>query len=91
MNVYTKLLKEFETGFLGFAPIAMMVQTCLGSIAVMYLLKDNSSTTIIELALCIITAMAFNAAVIGQLNKKWTFNLLLLSALVNTLIFVINV
>lgn len=91
MKVYTNLLKDFESGYLGFAPITMMVQTCLGSIAVMYLLMDNSQTTIIELGLCIFASMGYNATVLGQLSKKAVFNALIVSVLINVIIFLMNV
>lgn len=89
-KTYTKALKDFETGFLGYAPLTMMVLTCLGSISVMYLLKDNSSTTIYELALCVVACMGYNATILGQMKKKFAFNTLIFATIVNLIILVLN-
>jgi len=90
IKIYTKALKDFETGFLGYAPITMMVLTCLGSISVMYLLKDNSSTTIYELTVCVIACMGYNATILGQMKKKFSFNTLIFATIVNLIILLLN-
>lgn len=90
IKLYKKAFKDFETGYLAYAPITMMVQTCLGSIAVMYLLMDNSATTIIELGICVFTCMGYNATVLGQMKKSIAFNTLILSVIVNLIILIMN-
>lgn len=90
MEKYRKTLKEFEDGYLILIPITIIFQTAIGSAAVMYLLMDNSSTTIFELALCISSSMAYNAAVLAQAKPKVVFNMLLVTLAINISLIIIN-
>lgn len=90
MGNYTQVLKEFEEGYLMLIPITIILQTAIGSAAVMYLLMDNSSTTIFELALCISASMAYNAAILGQARVKIVFNILIATLAINVSLIIIN-
>lgn len=90
MKVYTETLKEFEEGYLFLIPITIILQTAIGSIATMYLLMDNSSTTLFELGLCISASMGYNAAILGQAKKKTIFHILILTLLINLSLIIIN-
>jgi len=90
MKTYTETLKEFEEGYLFLIPITIILQTAIGSVAVMYLLMDNSSATLFELALCISSSMAYNAAILGQAKKKTVFQILILTLLINLSLIIIN-
>ncbi|MGB1269252.1 MAG: hypothetical protein ACPG45_05905 [Flavobacteriaceae bacterium] len=90
METYKQALKEFEEGYLMMIPITIILQTAIGSAAVMYLLMDNSGTTIFELALCISASMAYNAAILGQARTKIVFNMLIATLLINISLIIIN-
>lgn len=90
MGKYTQTLKEFEEGYLIMIPITIILQTAIGSAAVMYLLMDNSSTTIFELALAISASMAYNAAILGQARVKVVFNMLIATLAINVSLIIIN-
>ena len=90
MEKYTQALKEFEEGYLMMVPITIILQTAIGSIATMYLLMDNSSTTLFELGLSISASMAYNAAVLGQAKTKVVFNMLIASIAINVSLIIIN-
>jgi len=90
MKYYVKLVEEFEEGYLFLIPITIILQTAIGSVAVMYLLMDNSSTTLFELGLCISASMAYNASILGQAKKKRIFDILILTLLINLSLIIIN-
>lgn len=90
MGKYTQTLKEFEEGYLIMIPITIILQTAIGSAAVMYLLMDNSSSTIFELALAISASMAYNAAILGQARVKVVFNMLIATLAINVSLIIIN-
>ena len=90
MNSYTQTLKEFEEWYLMMIPITIILQTAIGSAAVMYLLMDNSSTTLFELALAISASMAYNAAILGQARVKVVFNMLIATLAINVSLIIIN-
>ena len=90
MNSYTQTLKEFEDGYLMMIPITIILQTAIGSAAVMYLLMDNSSTTLFELALAISASMTYNAAILGQARVKVVFNMLIATLAINVSLIIIN-
>ena len=88
--MYKQALNEFKEGYLMMIPITIILQTAIGSAAVMYLLMDNSSTTIFELALCISASMAYNAAILGQARIKVVFNMLIATLAINISLIIIN-
>ncbi|WP_047414457.1 hypothetical protein [Cellulophaga sp. Hel_I_12] len=81
MNLYHHLFTEFKGKQLGYSAIAIIGQSCLGSIAAMLILKSAAPKValLLELFLVTMVCMSFNAAVLAQLKPKITFNLLLLS------------
>ena len=88
--MYKQALNEFKEGYLMMIPKTIILQTAIGSAAVMYLLMDNSSTTIFELALCISASMAYNAAILGQARIKVVFNMLIATLAINISLIIIN-
>ncbi|PHS05671.1 MAG: hypothetical protein COA88_11900 [Kordia sp.] len=90
MKYYVKLVEEFEEGYLFLIPITIILQTAIGSVAMMYLLMDNSSTTLFEMILCVSSSMAYNASILGQAKKKTVFHMLMLTLLINLSLILIN-
>ncbi len=91
MTMYTYLLSEFKSTYYTMIPLSIILQSCIGSIAAMYILVDHTrSTAMLELIICVVTCMFYNAAVLAQLRVKWVFNLLLLSIVINVLLIIIN-
>tara|TARA_R110000868_G_scaffold60556_2_gene184806 strand:+ start:14017 stop:14301 length:285 start_codon:yes stop_codon:yes gene_type:complete len=88
MKIYANLLTEFKKNQLGYSAIAIIGQSCLGSVAAMLILKSEAQKVIVllELFLVIIVCMFFNGAVLAQLKPKITFNLLLLSVVFSILV-----
>lgn len=89
---YNNLLEEFKREQTGYAAISIIGQSCLGSVAAMALLM-NDWTLFLKmglLGLVTVCCMAFNAAVLAQLNSKTTFNLLLLSVALSCAVIIAN-
>lgn len=85
------LIQEFDSNRYMYIPLSIILQSCLGSIAAMLILmKGTNLLTGIELTICVITCMFYNAALLAQLRPKYSFWLLIISLLVNTLLVIIN-
>jgi len=69
-------------------PLTIILQSCLGSIAKLYILMNKGSMMLFQLGLSIAVTMIYNAAILAQINTKVVFNLLILSLWVNLLVFV---
>ena len=93
MNIYNKYLADYKSLYMAYIPLSIISQSCIGSVAAMYILVNNDFQlhSYLQLTLCVIVTMLFNAAVLAQLKYKMSFNLLLLSLIVNSLLILINV
>ncbi len=78
---------------MGYATIAIIGQSCLGSAAAMVLLMGTLDTAIQMTVLFFVTilCMAFNGAVLAQLRPLTTFNLLIMSVVFNTLVVLFHI
>ncbi len=87
-NIYSKLFQEYKRGQMGYAAIAIIGQSCLGSAAAMVLLMGGLGMVLKMILLFLVTifCMAYNGAVLAQLKPLSTFNLLILSLVFNTFI-----
>lgn len=91
-RTYNSLLSEFKRFQTGYSALAIIAQSCIGSLAAMALLMNawSMGLKMTLLALVTVFCMAFNAAVLAQLKAKMTFNLLLLSLIFNCGIIAVN-
>ncbi|WP_350292880.1 hypothetical protein [uncultured Croceitalea sp.] len=91
MELYLKSLREFKSGERGYSTIFIIIQSCLGSIAAMYILINGTSIfQMLQLFMVTIICMIFNASILAQLRSKLVFNLFFISLIVSTLVLVIN-
>lgn len=87
METYNSLLRDFKKNYFIYIPLSIILQSCIGSVAVFYMSQSPTNASFIfSLAICTITCMAYNASVLAQLKYKITFNLLLLSLVVNIIV-----
>jgi hypothetical protein len=93
MNFYKKHLEDYKSQYMAYIPLSIILQSCIGSVAAMYILINNDFQlhSYIQLTLCVIVTMLFNAAVLAQLKYSTSFNFLLLSLIVNSVLITINV
>jgi len=91
MSTYQKYYDRFENGLFGNCTLGILASSCLGGIAAMaVLMHGNGIGQMIELFLVVCVSMMFNGAVISQQKPKTIFNLLIVSVVVNTLLFAFN-
>jgi len=87
----SELILEFDANRYMYIPLTIILQSCLGSVAAMLILMNGTNLiTGIELTLCVITCMFYNAALLAQLESKYTFWLLVISLIVNSLLVIVN-
>ncbi|TYA78431.1 hypothetical protein [Seonamhaeicola marinus] len=92
MKFYSKSLKEFSSNMELYVPLSIIFQSCVGSIAAMYVLMNSKAASfLLELTLCVSVTMLYNAFIMAQIKKKWIFNLLLVSVLLNIFLIILNV
>ena len=92
MKLYAKLLHDFKKDYILFIPLSIIFQSCLGSIAAMFILMNSIKTFhFVELTFCVIFAMAYNGAIFAQIKINWVFNLLLATLLIDVVLIIINV
>ncbi len=92
MTLYTQYYNEFKDKYTMYIPLTIILQSCIGGIATMYILMNGLDTIsgLIQLFLCVILTSFYNAAILAQLKGKIVFNLLLMSLLLNIIFIVIN-
>lgn len=93
MELYKNLLKEYNSGIIGYATIGIIGQSCIGSGAVMLILMNGDiprSLQMIELFLVTILCMGFNGAVLAQQKGKIQFNILVISVFTSILFIITN-
>ncbi|WP_034245539.1 hypothetical protein [Aquimarina atlantica] len=90
--MYSKLLKDFKEMYMAYIPLMIILSSCLGSVAAMYILmQERSLSQVVQLSLCVIVCMAFNASILAQMKAKFVFNLLIASLVINTLLVLLNI
>lgn len=91
MSLYVNALEDFKENYLGYIALAIIGQSCLGSAAAMYILKNGTSLTqMVQLTIVVIICMLVNGAVLSQQKPKIVFNLLLVSVLFSVFFIALN-
>lgn len=91
MTLYQKTFEDFKRGYLGFATLAIIGQSCLGSAAAMYILKNGTSVSqMFQLALIVIVCMVVNGAILAQQKPKMVFNLIITSVVASIFMILLN-
>jgi len=89
MKWFNKQAAVFEKGRFGMMAILITLQSCVGSIACMYILQNGASE--VWLAVCAAITMGCNAIMIAQASARLCLAAVYASVLVNTLLVVFNV
>lgn len=91
MALYQKTFEDFKRGYLGFATLAIIGQSCLGSAAAMYILKNgNSVSQMLQLAVIVIVCMVVNGSILAQQKPRIVFNLIITSVVASVFMIVLN-
>lgn len=86
---FKKQVAKFENARFGWMTIYITAQSCLGAIAVMYVLQNNANDILLSISAAI--TMASNALFIAQAPGKWCLITFYLSVLINALIILFNI
>lgn len=85
------LQQEYEQGYFMYIGLAIILSSCIGSIAAMTILAQGTTLISgIELSICVSLCMGYNAAVLSGVNKKISFWLLVVGLAVNILLILIT-
>ncbi len=92
-KLYYRAYNEFKKSQLGYSTIAIIGQSCVGSVAAMVLLMGSMEMVLKMVLLFLVTilCMAFNGAVLAQLKPLATFNFLVLSLMFNTMVILFHI
>ena len=91
MTLYTKLSTDFTENYIGYSALAIIVSTCLGSIAIMAtLMGGHNLPQMFMVFLSVVVCSAHNAAILTVQKPKLVFDLLITSLVVNLLIIIGN-
>lgn len=92
MTIYQKTFQDFERGYLGFATLAIIGQSCLGGAAAMYILQNGVSLfQMIQLAMVVLVCSFVNGAILSQQKHKLVFDLIIASVLISVLAILLNI
>lgn len=86
-TLYAKISTDWNNHFVGYSALAIIVSTCLGSIAVMLTMMDgNAFPQMFQVFLVVAACNAHNAAILTVQKPKTVLNLLIVSILVSVLV-----
>ena len=91
MTLYNQGLEDFKEHLTLYVPLSIIFQSCLGSVAAMFILKNSTHNFhFLDLILVVTFAMAYNGSLYAQLKPKFIYNLLIATVLVHTTFLIIN-
>lgn len=85
---YNQFIKRIEFNYFAIIAMAILISSCLGSVATMKIFENAGPLWMFILSLAV--TMANLAACISQASTKWVVNLFSLSVLVNAILLVAN-
>ncbi len=88
-NFFEKQVLKFDNARFAWMAMGITLQSCLGSVACMYILKNNGGD--VPLILCATVTMASNAFFIAQAPSKWCVGGFYLSVILNAIFIVMYV
>ena len=91
MELYQKSFENFKHSYIAFSTLAVIGQSCMGSIAAMYILSNGTNPIqMIQLAIIVIICMSVNTGILAQLAPKIVFNLLITSVISSVFFIIVN-
>lgn len=91
MTLYENSFASFKENYYGAAAMSIIVQSCIGGAAVMFILSNGTSFfQILQLTIVTLLCMAANTAMLAQFNQKTVFNLLIVSVISSALLIFLN-
>lgn len=92
MTIYQKTLGDFQESYVGFAALVIIVQSCFGGAAAMYILENGTSLfQMIQLGFVVVTCTLVNVGILAQLSPKTVFNMTIYSIILSIVSIFMNV
>lgn len=87
----TKAYLYFSGSYFQLIPLTIIIQACIGSIVVFFLLQGTPSFwDMIQLFCCVLATVLYLGAILGQLHVKRVFGLFLFGLIVNITLLIIQ-
>lgn len=85
-TIYAKINTEWNENFIGYSALAIILSTCVGSIAVMTtMMQGNGIAQMIQIFFVVAACSAHNASILTVQKPKLVLNLLMISLIVSLL------
>lgn len=92
MKLYNTLYKDFESLYVGYSAVAIILSSCLGAAAAMVILMNGHDfLQMFQLFLVVAVCMIYMSSVLAQMKPKFVFNTLILSLAMSSILLAINV
>jgi hypothetical protein len=85
---YNKLMDKLQFSYFGLISMTILIGSILGSIAAMYIFKNDAPMW--QFILCLGFSTMNNVFAISQAAVKWVFNTFVLTVLVNAFLIILN-
>lgn len=91
MTLYTKGFEDFKEHLTLYVPLSIIFQSCLGSIAAMFILMNSTKTfRFLDLILVVSFAMIYNGSLYALMKPKVIYNLLIATIVVHATFLILN-
>lgn len=91
MTLYNKGLEDFKEHLTLYVPLSIIFQSCLGSVAAMFILMNSAKTfRFLDLILVVSFAMIYNGSLYALMKPRVIYNLLIATILVHSTFLIIN-
>lgn len=89
--LYVKISRDWDENFIGYSALAIILSTCVGSIAVMTtMMQGNGIFQMIQIFLVVAACSAHNASILTVQKPKLVLQLLITSLLVSMMTILIG-
>lgn len=90
-SLYTKINTDWNENFIGYSALAIILSTCVGSIAVMTTMMQGTGVSqMIQLILVVSACSAHNASILTVQKPSIVLKLLVLSVIVSVLVIALG-
>ena len=85
---YNQFIEKIKFSYYGIITMTMIIGSCLGGIATMYVFQNDAPIW----QFCLVTAISMgnNVAAISQAPMKWVVNMFTLNVIINTILILVN-
>lgn len=92
MTLYSKLYHDFEDLYLGYATLAIILNSCVGGAAAMVVLMNgHGAGQMVQLFLAVAACMWYNTTILANMKPKFVFNSLLASLGICVILLITNI